>query len=133
MSRSRLRRSARQLAVIEAKLGRKPNGPDIRFFPAEPSQAARLAVLIYESSHELLDFMFSGRARAEAALTKLLQQPGGHFGHRFATVMLADDEIGGVVLGYDRKQLVYAHQTTGNFLQGAFSDTMPVLSRRFKT
>lgn len=79
--------------------------PDIRFGPAEPAQAARLAALVYESSHELLDFMFGGRARAEAALRKLLQQPGGHFGHRFATVMLAGDDIVGVVLGYDRKQL----------------------------
>jgi ribosomal protein S18 acetylase RimI-like enzyme len=79
--------------------------PDIRFRPAEPSQAATLAVLIYESSHELLDFMFGGRAGAEAALSRLLARRGGQFGCRFATVMLADDEIAGVVLGYDRSEL----------------------------
>jgi FAD/FMN-containing dehydrogenase/ribosomal protein S18 acetylase RimI-like enzyme/SAM-dependent methyltransferase len=77
----------------------------IRFCGAEPGHAERLASLIYESSHELLDFMFSGRSGAEAALARLLGKPTGHFGYRFATVMLADDEIVGVELGYDKRQL----------------------------
>jgi FAD/FMN-containing dehydrogenase/ribosomal protein S18 acetylase RimI-like enzyme/SAM-dependent methyltransferase len=89
--------------------------PSIRFVPAEPSQAAQLATLIYESSHELLDFMFGGRARAEAALARLLKRPGGHFGHQFARVMLADGEVAGVVLGYDRKEL------SGEELRGALN------------
>ncbi len=77
----------------------------IRFCRAEPAHADRLAGLIYESSHELFDFMFPGRAQAVAALTQLLEKPHGHFGYQFATVMLADEEIVGVELGYDKRQL----------------------------
>ncbi|HEX6929623.1 MAG TPA: GNAT family N-acetyltransferase [Gammaproteobacteria bacterium] len=91
----------------------KPS-PDIHVVPAQPSHAAELAALIYESSHELLDFMFQGRARAEAVLARLLKHPDGHFGHRFAKVMFADGEIAGAVLGYDREQLS-AQELRGSF------------------
>ena len=75
------------------------------FRRATAADAGRLAPLVFDSSHELLSFMFGERTKAEVALTKLLSKPGGHFGYRFATVMLADGEIAGVELGYDRKQL----------------------------
>jgi len=78
---------------------------NVRLAPAAPAQAAALAALVYASSHELLDFLFGDRPRAEAALARLLARPGGHFGYRFATVLLVDDEPAGVVLGYDRSEL----------------------------
>jgi hypothetical protein len=75
------------------------------FAPAQPARAAALATLVYESSHELLDFMFGGRLQAEAALTRLLRKSGGHFGYRFATTMAAGNDIAGVELGYGSRQL----------------------------
>lgn len=77
----------------------------LEFLPATAGQASLLAPLVYESSHELLDFMFGGRLNAETALARLLRKPGGHFGHTFATVMFANGELVGVELGYDQRQL----------------------------
>jgi len=79
--------------------------PDIRFEPASAEQAPELAPLIYESSHELFDFMFGDRKTAETALRQLIARPNGHFSYRFATVLLADDQICGAELGYSAEQL----------------------------
>lgn len=78
---------------------------NIRFAPAKPEQAAELAPLIYESSHELLDFMFGDRAGAEKALARLIARPNGHFSHQYATLLLENDEICGAELGYSAEQL----------------------------
>ena len=77
----------------------------ISYERASGFHADTLAPLIYESSHELLDFMFGDREAAEAGLGKLLRNSDGHFGCRFATMLLVDGEIAGVELGYDREQL----------------------------
>ena len=79
--------------------------PKIRFEPARAAQAAALAPLIYESSHELLDFMFGERETAERALVKLIARPNGHFSHRFVTLMLVDGQICGAELGYNASEL----------------------------
>lgn len=81
------------------------NDVDLQFRIADSGHAEVIAPLIYESSHELLDFMFGSRGAAEAGLAKLLRKDDGHFGHRFATLMAIGDEIVGVELGYDRDQL----------------------------
>ncbi|MEM7500383.1 MAG: GNAT family N-acetyltransferase [Pseudomonadota bacterium] len=81
------------------------NDVDLQFQLARSEHAKDIAPLVYESSHELLDFMFGGRSGAEAGLTTLLRKSDGHFGHRFATLMLLGDEVVGVELGYDRQQL----------------------------
>lgn len=78
---------------------------DVQYQRAEADHASTLAPLVYESSHELLDFMFGHRRAAEAGLTKLLRNGDGHFGHRFATLMRANGDVVGVELGYDRAQL----------------------------
>lgn len=75
------------------------------FSPATAEQAGALARLVFDSSHELLGFMFGSRLQAESALKRLLEFPDGHFGYRFATTMLADGEVVGVELGYDRREL----------------------------
>jgi ribosomal protein S18 acetylase RimI-like enzyme len=75
------------------------------FRPCDPGYADGVAALVYESSPELLDFMFASRPKAEAVLKKLLSLPKGQFGYQFATVMLSDGAVAGVVLGYDRTQL----------------------------
>ena len=81
------------------------NDTTITFEPAGEFHADALAPLVYESSHELLDFMFGSREAAEAGLGKLLRRSDGHFGCRFATMLLVDGELAGVELGYDRVQL----------------------------
>lgn len=78
---------------------------DIRFEPASAAQAAALAPLIYESSHELLDFIFGNREIAEKALAKLIGSPNGHFSYRFVTLMMVSDQICGAELGYSAEQL----------------------------
>lgn len=78
---------------------------DIRFEPASAAQARALAPLIYESSHELLEFMFGSRAAAEHALTKLIARPNGHFSHKFVTQLKVNDQLCGAELGYGAEQL----------------------------
>ena len=78
---------------------------DLAFRSARPEDAESLATLIYQSSHELLEFMFGGRLDAEKALRKLLGHSGGHFGYQFATVMTVGNDIAGVELGYDQDEL----------------------------
>ena len=73
--------------------------------PGDPDIAEAAASLIYESSHELMDFMFRDRALAERVLAKLFRKTGGHFSHRFATMAALDGRTVGLELGYDRDQL----------------------------
>lgn len=79
--------------------------PNIEYSQANAAQAATLARLVFDSSHELLGFMFGTRLQAEAALTRLLQLADGHFGHRFATTMSVDGKVVGMELGYDHREL----------------------------
>ena len=72
--------------------------------PGSPDYARAISVLIYESVHELMDFMFQSRSIAEKVLIKLLSRPRGQFGYRYVSVMKDGDKIVGVVLGYSRKQ-----------------------------
>lgn len=77
----------------------------VNIHAATSESSNELAGYIYDSSHELLGFIFGGREAARAALTFLLAQTDGHFGYKFATVLLVDDKIAGVELGYDRDTL----------------------------
>lgn len=80
----------------------------IKFVSGRAEHADSIARLIYQSVHELMDFMFHSEARAEPVLTKLLQQSAGQFGYRYVSVMLDGDKTVGVVLGYSREQLEQA-------------------------
>lgn len=77
----------------------------LQFREASPAVADAIGPLIYDSAHELLDFMFGGRERAEAALGRLLRIPRGHFGYGFAETALIGNQVVGVSLGYDKRQL----------------------------
>lgn len=104
---------------------------NIEFRPARAADAADLAPLVYESSHELLDFIFGDRLQAETALANMMARPGGHFGYRFATTMTQDDDIVGLMLGYGRQQLV-GEELTGmlNMLRATPVSRWPHLAGR---
>ena len=70
-----------------------------------PAFFAEAGVLIYESSHELLDFLLSDRGIAERVLAKLYRKSVGHFSFRFSTAAVVEDRMVGLELGYDRDQL----------------------------
>ncbi len=78
---------------------------DVQFVPGQPQHAQALAGLLYESAHELMDFMHGSREDAEAVLRQLLRRRSGHFGYGFCTVMMSAGEVAGVELGYDRATL----------------------------
>lgn len=78
---------------------------EIKYCATQLNHLDLMAGLIYESSHELFNFMFTNRADAEKVLQKLLRFESGHFGNQFATVMLVDGEVAGVELGYSNAQL----------------------------
>ena len=80
----------------------------IRLVPGSAEHADSISRLIYQSVHELMDFMFQSQARAEPVLTRLLRRPSGQFGYRYVSVMLDGDKTVGVVLGYSREQLQQA-------------------------
>ena len=80
----------------------------IEIKPGTPEDAAEIKALIYQSVHELMDFMFQSRPRAEQVLEKLLQRPNGQFGYRYVAVMKDGKNTVGVVLGYSRKQFLQA-------------------------
>lgn len=77
----------------------------LKFRAAKPEQAEILAPLIYNSSHELLDFLFGGKEQAIRGLAKLIARAQGHFSYRFAHVLMRNADIVGVELGYDQAQL----------------------------
>ncbi len=82
-----------------------PASGDLTFQPGDPSQPKAAAALIYQSSHELLDYMFSNQAIAERVLSRLYRKRSGHFSHRFSTSALIDEELVGLELGYSKEQL----------------------------
>lgn len=73
--------------------------------PGRPEFANDAAILIYESSHELFEFMFSSRPTAENVLSRLYRSERGHFSHRFSTIAMQGDKVAGLQLGYDLEQL----------------------------
>jgi len=80
----------------------------IEIEPATPADAGEIKALIYQSVHELMDFMFQSRLKAEQVLEKLLQRPNGQFGYRYVAVMKDGKDTVGVVLGYSRQQFLQA-------------------------
>jgi ribosomal protein S18 acetylase RimI-like enzyme len=80
--------------------------PNITFIPGHPNDAEVAATLIYESSHELLGFMFQGRETAIRVLTKLYKKKHGHFSHVFSRLAIIDGQVVGLELGYGQDQLV---------------------------
>jgi len=76
----------------------------IEIKPGTRDDAEDIKALIYQSVHELMDFMFPSRVMAEQVLEKLLQRPNGQFGYRHVEVMKDGTDTVGVVLGYSRKQ-----------------------------
>lgn len=78
---------------------------NVSFRPGEPSMCSDASVLIYQSSHELLDFMFSNKTIAEKVLRELYKKKRGHFGCQFSTIALLDSKVVGIELGYDKDQL----------------------------
>ena len=83
----------------------KSGNSSIRYASLMPEHVDLVAELIYESSHELFNFMFSNPESAIAVLKKLLAYENGHFGKQFVTVMLVDDKVVGAELGYDHAHL----------------------------
>lgn len=83
---------------------RPPKVASIDYRAGSPDDAESISELIYQSVHELMDFIFASDLEAEKALRKLLRRPDGQFGYRYTTVMRAAGEVVGVVLGYDRRQ-----------------------------
>lgn len=73
--------------------------------PGTPSFSLEAGKLIYESSHELMDFMFSGQEVAEKTLAVLYQKKRGHFSHVFSTTAMKENQFVGIELGYDKNQL----------------------------
>ncbi|MDA0782503.1 MAG: GNAT family N-acetyltransferase [Proteobacteria bacterium] len=73
--------------------------------PGSSSFSSAAAKLIYESSHELLNFMFKDQETAEKVLAKLYRKNKGHFSNVFSTVVEMEGEIVGLELGYDKGQL----------------------------
>jgi FAD/FMN-containing dehydrogenase/ribosomal protein S18 acetylase RimI-like enzyme len=80
----------------------------IEFLRGDAKFSTAITPLIYESVHELMDFMFLSRVPSEAVLDKLLQYSAGQFSYRYTTVMQDGDSVVGVVLGYGRQQFLEA-------------------------
>ncbi|MDX2476928.1 MAG: GNAT family N-acetyltransferase, partial [Gammaproteobacteria bacterium] len=78
----------------------------IEFLKGDARFSTAITPLIYESVHELMNFMFLSREPSEAVLDKLLQYSAGQFSYRYTTVMQDGDRIVGVVLGYGRQQFL---------------------------
>jgi ribosomal protein S18 acetylase RimI-like enzyme len=77
----------------------------VTFHPGDPSRSSDACGLIYESSHELLDYMFADRDTAVKILSKLYRNKYGHFGYAFSTLAQMDKQVIGIELGYDKTQL----------------------------
>ena len=87
----------------------------IKFVPASRGHADLISLLIYQSVHELMDFMFGSQELADPVLKKLLGYSSGQFGYRYVSVMQDGDQTVGVVLGYSREEFMQAE------LPGAFN------------
>lgn len=81
------------------------NRSRILYEAGTPAHADAVTPLIYESVHELMDFMFGSRAAAERVLARLLRYPRGQFGFDHLTVMRDGERVVGVLLGYGREDL----------------------------
>jgi len=82
-----------------------PKNLNGRIEKSEAYMASQAAELIYESSHELLGFMFGDKGAAVSTLERLFKYKKGHFSHSFSFVVIQDDAVAGMILGYDNKQL----------------------------
>jgi hypothetical protein len=51
------------------------------------------AALLYDSSPELLQFMFRAPSTATAVLARLYRMSFGHFSHRFAQVAITEGKV----------------------------------------
>ena len=81
------------------------NKPDtIKIVAALAEHADSITLLVYQSVHELLDFMFGNQKMAEPVLKRLLSYASGQFGYRYGRVMLDGEATVGVVIGYSRKE-----------------------------
>ncbi|OBU16906.1 FAD-binding oxidoreductase [Photobacterium aquimaris] len=78
---------------------------DSQFKRAQASDSSVLSECIYESSHELMDFMFTSRSEAIPTLTKQVLQPRGLFSYRFGYVYYHDNHIKGAVVGYTKQHM----------------------------
>ena len=87
----------------------------VTFHPGDPSKSSDACRLIYQSSHELLDYMFADKDTAEKILSKLCRKKYGHFGYSFSTVAQIDKRVVGIELGYDKTQL-QKQQLIGNVM-----------------
>ena len=72
--------------------------PEIRIEAAAAGDAAAIVTMIYQSVHELMDFMFGSQAQAEPILKKLLARASGQFGFQYVNVMRDAGQTVGVVL-----------------------------------
>lgn len=84
----------------------KPAG--IRYLSGTAAHADSISRLVYQSVHELMDFMFGSEAQADRVLKNLLRRSSGQFGYRYLSVLSDDDAMVGVVLGYGREQFLQA-------------------------
>ena len=80
----------------------------ISIIPGSAEHADSISDLIYQSVHELMDFMFGSQAMAGQVLRKLLRRPSGQFGYSHVSIMQDGDVVVGVVLGYNRKDYLAA-------------------------
>src|SRR5210317_1379709 len=80
----------------------------IKFRPATAKHADSTALLIYQSVHALMDFMFQSSEQALPILNNLLARSSGQFSYRYLSVMQDADQVVGVVLGYSREQFLQA-------------------------
>jgi len=92
--------------IIVSSVEIKPDG--IKFFAASEKHAKSITTFIYQSVHELMDFMFGNQKLAEAILNRLLKYSSGQFGYRYVTVMKDGEATVGVVLGYSRQEFLAA-------------------------
>ena len=72
---------------------------------AQQADIETMVNCIYDSSHELMNFIFVDKQTALSVLHKLVAQPKGLFSYRFGWLYNHNDITQGAVLGYSRQQL----------------------------
>jgi ribosomal protein S18 acetylase RimI-like enzyme len=77
------------------------------FRPATPQDAQPGAALILETLHQFGDHMFgfSDHARAQGALERFFAMPRNRFSFQYAQFLLADGEIAGILVLFNRRQM----------------------------
>jgi len=78
---------------------------ELDYISRSPKYASEVAPLIYDSAHELMQFIFKNKHNALQSLTKLNQNKLGHFSYLFSNVLLLQGKVVGVEIGFDKKQL----------------------------